>query len=458
MKDSLWIKEIKDSIQYMPSLNENIQADVAIIGGGFVGMWTAIQIKEKSPEKNVVILEKNFCGSGASGRNGGLVMSWWGELYTLIECCGLQEAIILAKESEQSINEIGEFCKIHNIEADFKQAGWLWTATTNQQKGAWGSLKELLEDNGYDIYKDVPLKELIQKSGSSLHLEGVIEESNAIVQPAKLAQGMKKVALSMGIKIYENTSVESIIKTNPAKVFTQNGSLTADKVVIANNAWVSNFESELADSVLVVTSTIVATQPISQKLKMIGWVGGEAITDSQLMVGYYRTTADDRIAYGKGTGGLHYGNKIDENFGKDPTLVEDTVKDFLRTYPEITTEEIDCDWTGPIDRTYDSFPIFGHLKNAPNIIYGVGWSGNGVGPSHLGGKILSSLALDEDNKFTQSKIINRKVKKFPKEPFRYVGGNMVRQAVRRNEQAAVLNKDGTFLDKQLAKLAPSGLK
>lgn len=458
MKDSFWIKEIKDSIAYSPSLDGDINTDIAIIGGGFVGLWTAILIKEKSPKTNVVILEKNFCGSGASGRNGGMVMSWWPKIHTLIQICGIQEALMIAQESEKCINEIGAFCETHQIEADFEQAGWFWTATTEKQKGAWNSVKKLTEDNGFSIYKDIPISELAKKSGSDAHLEGVIEESNAIVQPAKLAQGLKKVALSMGITIYENTSAESIIKTNPAKIITQNGSVTAPKVIIANNAWSATFEPELAKSILVVTSTIVATKPIPEKLDNMGWTGKEAITDSQLMVGYYRTTADNRIAYGKGTGGIYYKNKIGENFGKDPSFIEDTVKDFKRTYSEITDSDIEHDWSGPIDRTYDSFPLFGYLTNSPNIIYGVGWSGNGVGPSRMGGKILSSMALEEDNHLTNLKIINRKVRLFPNEPIRYIGGNLVRQAVRRNEQAAILNKEGSFLDIRLAKFAPSGLE
>lgn len=458
MKDSHWIKEIRDQISYTSELRGDVTVDIGIIGGGFVGLWTAIQIKEKSPDTEVAILEKNFCGSGASGRNGGMVMSWWPKIQTLIKICGENEAFMLANESEKCIDEIEEFCQKYNIDAHFIKSGWYWTATSERQKGAWRSVKKVTDNHGYSVYTDIPTNILQDRSGSNLHLEGVCEKSNGIIQPAILAQGMKKVALSLGVKIFENTDVESIVKGNPVKALTSNGSLIAKTIVIANNAWAATLEPELARSIVVVTSTILNTKKVPDKLEKIGWTGNEAITDSQLMVGYYRTTHDKRIIYGKGTGGLSYKNNIGENFGSNRLFLEDTKKDFLRTYPDIVETDIEYDWTGPIDRTYDSFPLFGNLKGASNIIYGVGWSGNGVGPSRLGGKILSSMALGEKNNFTNLKIINRKVKKFPCEPIRYLGGNIVRNAVRRNEQAAMMNKQENIIDVYLSKFAPSGLE
>ena len=459
MKDSFWIKEIKDKVTKESFQKGQEDCDIAIIGGGFVGLWTAILLKEKAPQKRIVILEKEYCGSGASGRNGGMVMSWWPKISTLIKICGEKEAYELAAESAQAINEIEEFCKNHSIDAEFIKSGWIWTATTNVQRQSWADVKAYTDKIDPSIYKKLPDEEVAKRSGSSIHLEGVIEESNGIVQPFKLAQGLKTVALELGVIIYEDSPAKSIEKTSPAKIVTALGTLSAKKVIIATNVWTNKLIPELANSILPVTSTIVSTDPKPELLKEIGWSGFEAVTDSQLMVGYYRPTKAGRIMYGKGTGKIYYNNKIDDNYGNDPQLVTDTICDFKRTYPIIKDQDITYDWTGPIDRTYDSFPLFGHLKGAPHIIYGVGWSGNGVGPSRVGGKILSSLALGEDNFFSSLKIINRtNIRKFPGEPIRYIGGNMVRNAVRRNEKAYILNQKPRALDLKLASFAPSGLE
>lgn len=164
----------------------------------------------------------------------------------------------------------------------------------------------------------------------------------------------------------------SLERTAPAVLNVPGGTLTARSVVLAHNAWAAGIP-ELSSTILPVTSTIVATAPIPERLKDIGWTGGEAITDSQLMVDYNRTTLDGRIAFGKGTGMISYGSRINAGYDDNPRLSADTEQDFRRTYPQLKDLAITHTWCGPIDRTYDSLPVFGHLKNAPNIVYGIAW-------------------------------------------------------------------------------------
>lgn len=455
MKDSFWIKEIKHEIKKQAMLTSHIETDVAIIGGGFVGLWTAILLKEEKPELSVVLLEKDFCGSGASGRNGGMVKSWWPRLPILTKLCGDEDGVRLAQLSAEGILEIEQFCRDHDIDADFKQSGWYWVASTEQHRGAWNNIKEFLDGRGIDIFSDVPSEDLQSKTGSNIHLEGVFKGISASIQPAKLAQGLLKVALSMGIEVYEDTLVCSIEKTRPAKINTTSGSVSADKVVIATNVWTGQLIPELSKKVLPVTSTIVLTEKIPEVLKDIGWVNHELITDSQLRVGYYRPTLDGRIMYGKGTGKIYFNNKIDENYGDDQELVKDTFSDFQRAYPMIQLSQVAYDWSGPVDRSYDNFPLFGHLDNADHIFYSVGWSGSGVGQSRTGAKILRSLVLEDGSFLSNLKLINRKSENFPMEPIQYIGGNMVRNAVIRNEQAYIKNSKARYIDLKLEALAPS---
>ena len=457
MKRSLWLEEISSELTPLPSLEGNHVADVAIVGGGFVGLWTALQIVELDPECKVVIIERDICGGGASGRNGGFVMSWWPKISSLSAQCGKDEAVRLARASAAAIGEIEQFCIDNNIDAHFRRAGWLWTATTNAQRGAWKDVVNTCQRLGESVFLPLSNKEVAQRAGSSKHLEGVLEVSNATVQPARLVRGLRRVALEKGIRIFENTSMDSLDRSAPAVLKTPKGSITANRVVLAHNAWAAQIP-ELRRIILPVTSTIVATAPIPDRLKKIGWTGGEAITDSQLMVDYYRTTKDGRIAFGKGTGMISYASRVGRGYDDDPNLSEDTERDFRRTYPEFNDVPITHSWCGPIDRTYDSLPVFGNLGGTGHIFYGVGWSGNGVGPSRLGGRILASLALGLKNEWSQCGLVGREPKQFPLEPFRYFGGLMVRGAVQRKEAAEAEGEIPAWLDRKLAGLAPAGLE
>lgn len=457
MKRSLWLEEVSSELTPLPSLKGDHEADVAIVGGGFVGLWTALQIVEREPERKVVIIERDICGGGASGRNGGFVMSWWPKISSLSAQCGKGEAVRLARASAAAIGEIEQFCIENNIDAHFRRAGWLWTATTNAQRGAWKGVMKTCQSLGESVFLPLSNDEVARRAGSEKHLEGVLELSNATVQPARLVCGMRRVALEKGIQIFENTPMSSLERTSPAVLRTPDGSITAGRIVLANNAWAAQIP-ELRRMILPVTSTIVATEPIPGRLQKIGWTGGEAITDSQLMVDYYRTTQDGRIAFGKGTGMISFASRVDGGYDDDPSLSEETERDFRRTYPQLNDVTLTHSWCGPIDRSYDSLPVFGHLEGASNIFYGVGWSGNGVGPSRLGGRILASLALGLDDEWSRCGLVGRSPKLFPPEPFRYFGGLMVRGAVQRKEAAEAEGETPAWLDRMLARLAPAGLE
>ncbi|MCP8466639.1 FAD-binding oxidoreductase [Pseudomonas sp. ZM23] len=457
MKRSLWLQEIAAELDPTPALKGELEVDVAIVGGGFVGLWTALRLLELQPGCQVAILERDICGGGASGRNGGFVMSWWPKISSLAAQCGKEEALRLARASAAAIGEIGEFCTAHRIDAHFRRNGWLWTATSDAQRGAWKDVQRTCERLGEPVFQPLPDNEVARRSGSARHLEGVIEASNATVQPARLARGLRRVALEKGVRIYENTPVLDFQRGQPAQLRTPDGSVRARRVVLAHNAWAAAIP-ELRRIILPVTSTIVATAPIPQRLEQIGWTGGEAITDSQLMVDYYRTTHDGRIAFGKGTGMISYASRVDGRYDDNPLLNEDTERDFRRSYPQLADVPITHAWSGPIDRTYDSLPVFGHLDDAPHIVYGVGWSGNGVGPSRIGGRILASLALGLNDEWSRCGLVGRQPKRFPPEPLRYVGGLAVRSAVQRKELAEADGRQPAWLDKTLASFAPSGLE
>jgi glycine/D-amino acid oxidase-like deaminating enzyme len=452
-----WLREAEPALQPGAPLRGAQVADVAIVGGGFVGLWTALAIRAERPSARVVILEKDVCGGGASGRNGGFAMSWWPKISTLLDVAGRDEALRLARASEDAIAKLGRFCDANRIDAHFIQGGWLWTATTRAQRDAWLGTVDACSRLGARPFQALDPAEVAGRTGSAMHLAGVCEASNATVQPALLVRGLRRVALERGIEIYENTAVDTVATGSPVVLSTREGEVRADVMVIATNAWAMAVP-ELARLITPVSSAIVVTEPIPERLRRMGWTGGESITDSQLMVGYYRTTRDGRIVYGKGTGAIQRGGHIGEVFSTDPAAQALAAFDFRRAYPALSDVKLVDSWTGPVDRTYDSLPVFGTLKGAGHISYGIGWSGNGVAPSYLGGKVLAALALGLKNEWADCALVHRSCRTFPPEPIRFIGGTMVRNAVLRKEHAEAGDHTPRWLDVRLASLAPSGLE
>jgi glycine/D-amino acid oxidase-like deaminating enzyme len=457
LQRSFWLLEAEPTLRVPAPLRTNITADIAVIGGGFVGLWTALAIKDSNPNAQVVVLEQDVCGGGASGRNGGFVMSWWPKIGSFSNFCDAEQALFLARASEAAIQEIGDFCAKYAIDAHFRRAGWLWTATTEAHLSSWQGTLDTCARLGEKPFQLLSNEEVASRTGSKVHRAGVLERSNATVQPAALVRGMRRVAIERGVQIYENTRVLNFDHKAPVTIHTPEGSVSANSLVLATNAWAAAIP-DLSRLIVPVNSSIIVTEPIPERLRSIGWTGGEAITDSQLMVDYYRTTRDGRIAFGKGTGAISYGSTIGPVFSNDEDSCKLTEADFRRTYPMLQDVRITHSWAGPIDRTYDSLPVFGTLAGTDHIHYGIGWSGNGVGPSRIGGKILASLALQRSDQWSQCALVKRECRRFPMEPFRYLGGSLVRNAVIRKEGSEMKGIKPGIIDSTLAKFAPAGLE
>lgn len=463
---AMWLQEVADvAAAPLPPLEGDARADIAIIGGGYVGLWTALRIKEHDPACDVAILEQDICGGGASGRNGGFVLSWWAKIATMVKLFGKENALSLGRAGEAAISEISRFCAANNIDVHFRQAGWLWTATTEAQRGSWEKPAALCEELGVRAFQRLSDAEVGRRAGSATHASGILETCGATVQPAALVRGLRRVALERGMRIYEKTPVTQLPRTRPCVLKTPKGTLRAERVVIATNGWAANLP-ELSRALVVISSDIVATAPIPERLAQIGWTGGEAITDSQQMVDYYRTTRDGRIAFGKGAGRVAYGGNIGVEFDRNAPRVPEVLADLHRYYPTLRDVPITHDWSGPVDRSADGMPLLGHLGARPgasgsgceHIMYGVGWSGNGVGPSVVGGRILASLALARRDEWSACPLVNRAIPSLPREPVRYIGAWLVRNAIKRKEAAEARGKKPAPLDVTLSRLAPSGLE
>ena len=258
---------------------------------------------------------------------------------------------------------------------------------------------------------------------SPLFLGGARFRLNATVQPARLALGLRAKLLERGVRIHERTLVTKVHREGGVE--TRSGQVHAGSAVLAVNSRASAFPGYRL-SLAAASSHIVLTEPVPEVIEELGWTEGEAIVDSRTLVHYMRTTRDHRIAFGWGGGTMGFDGKVARRQELDRKVIARTRDSLVRFFPQLRGRRVTHAWGGPIDVSPTHLPIFG---SRGRVHHGFGFTGNGVGPSYLGGEILARLALDRRDERTRLAIVEPHRKLFPPEPFRYVGGSLIRRAL-----------------------------
>ena len=415
-----------------PPLKGDINADVVVVGGGFSGLWTAYFLIEAKPDLKVVVLEQDICGGGPSGRHGGFASGWWDELDGLITLYGPAEAVRACRALSDSINAIGDFCQANRVDAWYKHAGYMYAATAPQHAAVLEAMVSLAREVGApgELTALSPQEVQARCSSPAFH-GGAFMKDGASVQPAFLARGLRRVVLERGVTIHEGTQVTRLDAGPPAVASTPMGSVRAPRAVLALNAWAVGWP-QLRRRLVAWSSYIVLTAPAPEKLAEIGWTGGELVTDLRTSLRYFRTTRDGRIALGGGGG--RAASKIGDSFTRDMRAVEEAAEGFRRLFPSFADVPLEDAWGGPIDVSPTHLPTFGSLEPG-NLYYAVGYTGNGVAPSHLAGRVIADLVTGADTDSTRLPMVNRKPRLFPPEPLRSIGAAVVRRAIIAKETA-----------------------
>ena len=426
---SWWLREalaLEHDAEPRPRLKGDVNADVVILGGGFTGLWTAYHLTEARPELKVVVLEQDICGGGPSGRNGGFASGWWDELDGLITLYGREAAVRACRAISDSIKAIGEFCRAHEVDAWYKHAGYLYAATAPQHEALCEEIVALAREVGAsEELVALNPQELKARCASPAFRSGAFMRDGASVQPAFLARGLRRVLLERGVTIHEGTPVTSLDAGPPAVATTPGGSVRAPRAVLALNAWAVGWP-QLRRRLVAWSSYIVLTAPAPEKLEEIGWTGGELITDFRTSVRYFRTTRDGRIAFGGGGG--RASSRIDDSFTHDMRAVEEAAEGFRRLFPSWSDVPLEDAWGGPIDVSPTHLPTFGSLDPG-NLFYALGYTGNGVAPTHLAGKVIADLVTGADTESTRLPMVNPKPRLFPPQPLRSIGAAVIRRAI-----------------------------
>ena len=429
---SWWLEEARAhrAEELAPQLSEPLQVDVAVAGGGYTGLWTALALREREPSLTVALLEARDIGDGPSGRNGGFLHGYWSSLPRLRVVLGDDAALRLAHASTQIVPRVRDFLTARGEDVWLREGGLLEVAATAAEDAAVDRAVHTARELGV-AEEAVALgpEELRRRISSPRFRRGVFFRDGAIVQPGRLVLALKRAALDAGVRIFERTPVTGVA---PGVLRTPFGVVTAGEIVLALNAWGTSWPLNGRQTNF--ASAVVLTEPVPELLEQINWTGDEAVVDGRMFLHYFRTTPDGRVLMGSGSGRLEPGGRVGAGVLDDVAAQARAHAGLRDLLPALADARIEARWSGPIDVAADKLPRFGTVPGT-RIHYGAGYSGNGVGPSWLGGQILASLVLGTRDEWSSLPLVDRRSRRLPPEPFRYVGGRVVRWGTLSAEEA-----------------------
>jgi glycine/D-amino acid oxidase-like deaminating enzyme len=426
--------------------------DVAVIGGGYTGLWTALALREREPSLRVAVLEAARVGEGPSGRNGGFLHGYWSSLARLQARFGDEGALAVARAAAAIIPGVRAFAESRDEDVWLREAPMLRvSAAPAQDEVLERSLRATRALGAAEEAVALTRTEVAERCASPRFRRGVLYREGATVQPARLVRALRRAALADArVACHENTPVLRVRRGRPNVLTTPKGRVLAPEVVVAVNAAAAAWRP-LARRLTNFGSYVVLTEPVPQLLEQIGWTGGEAIVDGRMFLHYFRTTEDGRVLMGSGSGPIGYGGRLDARFSLDEASAARAERGLRELLPGLAEARVERAWGGPIDVSADHFPFVGTVSGA-RIHYAAGYSGNGVGPSWMAGQILARLVLRESDELTRLPLVNRETRALPPEPLKRVGGGLVRGAALRVEEAEEEGRGGPLAARAVAAL------
>lgn len=458
---SLWIEQAlaqeTEAEARVQRLSGSRRADVCIIGGGFTGLWTAIALLDRDPSIEVVVLEADLCGTGASGRNGGVISDYWMELETLAAHLGRDDALRLAAIVAHAADELEQFALTERIDAEVTRGGWYWVATNPAQVANLHRKLESTRGAGVDVYEEVSAGELFSRVGSRRCAAALFDGRGGSLQPAKLARGLRAAAIQRGALVFEHSPVASIDARARILVRTPGGVLSTDRLVLAANAWQAHLPDIRRDTI-VVSSDLLATAPAPAAFAALGWSGAEVGFDAKTMLHYWRATREQRLVFGSGGATLAFGARVGSAFEHPSAGYQASLARALgQMLPAFARASVTHAWSGAIDRSSTGLPRVGFLGGDARVMYVTGFSGTGVLPCLVLGRALAATVLGHDDEPADvARLLRRAGRRFPAEPVRYLSGRLVQQAVARTERAHEHGRPPSRAAAAVARLLPAG--
>jgi glycine/D-amino acid oxidase-like deaminating enzyme len=428
-----------DAPQPLPPLAGQESADLAVVGGGYTGLWTALLAKEADPGRDIVLVEGRRVAWAGSGRNGGFCSAslthGLGNGLTRFPA----ELPTLYRLGAGNLDEIEQAVARYKINCDFAVTGELAVTTAEWQVDAAGETAAAARALGADV-------RLLDTSGvraavnSPTYLSGLWDTGGcATVDPARLAWGLRRACLEAGVRIYEHTPVTSIGEEPglPGRerlaLATPGGVVLARQVALGTGAF-SPLLRRLAYYLVPVYDYVLMTEPLSgEQLASIGWQGRQGVGDSANQFHYYRLSSDNRILWGGYDAVYHYGDQIAAALDQRPATFALLARHFFETFPQLEGLSFTHSWGGVIDTCSRFCAFFGTARQG-RLGYAAGYTGLGVGASRFGARVVLDLLAGEPTELTELEMVRTKPIPFPPEPLRWAGVQLTRRSLARADQ------------------------
>ena len=416
------------------SLSGPASADLAIVGAGYTGLWTALLAKEQQPERDVIVLEADRVGGAASGRNGGFVDASLTHGLANGIARFPDELRTLIRLGHENLDGLADTLDRYGIEADFVRSGGASVAVDDYQTRELAGLAETGAEYGLSL--EVVEAQQAKAEIKSPMLRGLLRDQAgvALVDPAKLAWGLQRACLDLGVRIFEHTPVTGMSSQgDQMRLITPGGSVSARRVALATNAF-PPLVRRLRPYLIPVYDYVLMTEPLTpQQWQSVGWAARQGLSDAGNQFHYFRPTADGRILWGGYDAVYHWNNGMRADLDQSPECFGLLAEHFFQFFPQLEGLRFSHAWGGAID-TCSRFSAFWGTANEGRVGYVLGYTGLGVAATRFGAATLLDLLDGHDTERTRLEMVRTKPLPLPPEPLRSIGIGLTRWSLDRADR------------------------
>ena len=423
-----WLDSLPTAV-VQPPLQQDLSCDLLVVGGGFCGLWAAIQAREQQPERDVVLIEARSVANGASGRPAAILSTSVMHGIDNTERIFPDDVQTLEALGRDNMDGFRQALEEYRIDCDVEWGGELKVAVGNEGLVAVKEEYHLYLKYGHEaVHLD---RQGIQSEIRSplFHGGAWCRQRSGTLHPGKLVRELKRVALELGVRIFEHTPhIDNRYASGRIRVRTPLGSITAGKVLLATNAWAAGHK-RIRTRVSAIRDRIVVTEPLTEEqMASVGWHNRQGVYDTRTQLNYMRLTRDNRILFG-GRLGYFYGNNTDPLLDKSPSPYIRLVGSFYRTFPQLKGDiRFSHAWSGPIGLT-TRMAVHYQRYHDGNMVFAGGYSGFGVTASRFGARVGLAILDNQDIPETRMAFARTEPNYIPPEPFRWIGAKITMYAL-----------------------------
>lgn len=434
---SFWLETVDDDLTPRPALDGSRDADVAILGAGYSGLWTAYYLLRRDPGLRIAILEREIAGFGASGRNGGWCSSGFPLTPRVLEeRYGREATRALQLAMYDTVDEVGRICCEEGIDAHYIKGGVLRIARGQHQlpaiQQAYETYRQLGLGDRYALLDAAQTAERVRVAGA---LGALFSPECATIQPAALVRGLARAVERRGGTLYEGTEVTGFETGSSPCLKTIQGEVRAGTIVLCGEAYLTKLPT-LHRQLIPVYSLIILTEPLSdQQWREVGWSGQECMSSARYTVDYLSRTADGRILFGSRGAPYHLGSRIADEYDRHEPTYRMIRRLFRDWFPSLSDLRITHTWGGPVGMPRDSMPTVSYDPTI-GVATARGYTGQGVATSNLAGRILADLITGTDSPLIHLPPVGHRSPNWEPEPLRWLGVRYVQMAYGRIDARA----------------------